>query len=271
MKSHLLTKILPHVHTPLVLILCAMAEETKHIFHELHQREFVESLSHSGRLVHNNVCVEVRTTGIGMSRSAANTSLWIERLRPDIIMNTGTAGAHNEELNLGDVVVGETLVNIASTIRGNTKVHHYGDRDTGTHVWHSDSALVWLASRPYSLLQPWPNVKSKEETRPMLLHVGRVASSDIWNDSPASVVETRSVFETDCEDMEAASIAVVAHEHDIPFIVVKDISNSVFRTSQQQKKDAFDATQHDIPPMGGRNSAIVAADTCLYLSTIMTA
>ena len=54
----------------------------------------------------------VSRTGVGMVRAAAATALGIQRFAPALVVNQGIAGAHREDLHVGDIVVGRTCVPI---------------------------------------------------------------------------------------------------------------------------------------------------------------
>src|SRR5215471_5283500 len=54
--------------------------------------------------------VVVSRTEVGPSNAVAATVLGIEHYRPSLIINQGTAGAHNPALRLWDIVVGERTV-----------------------------------------------------------------------------------------------------------------------------------------------------------------
>ena len=58
--------------------------------------------------------VIVSKTLKGMSSAAAATAIAIERYRPVAIINQGTAGGHDPELRVGDIVVGRDSVNLGA-------------------------------------------------------------------------------------------------------------------------------------------------------------
>lgn len=49
-----------------------------------------------------------------MENSAAATAVAIEKYKPIAIINQGTSGGHNPELNVFDIVLGERTTNIGS-------------------------------------------------------------------------------------------------------------------------------------------------------------
>lgn len=231
-----------------VLALCAMPEETRHLKEQMAKHGFLQSPNE--RFFRRGILVDVRTTGIGMVHAAANASMSMHTLQPDVIINVGCAGAHDPALYPGDVVVGEAQVSTSSVVVSDGDTMPYGDRESATLVYPSDETLVGMARKSRAPLTSF----YENERRPTIT-VGKVASSDTWMDTRSGVVQLRKLFGTACEDMEAAAVAVVAHARSLPFLSLKDISNSVFVPFEE----TFDAVEHHVPPSAGRNAAIVAA------------
>jgi nucleoside phosphorylase len=55
---------------------------------------------------------------------------------------------------------------------------------------------------------------------------GTIGTSDRWTRSPTRIAQLAALFQSDCEEMEAAAIALTCLTHDVPFLAVKDISNN---------------------------------------------
>ena len=243
-----------------VLTLCAMPEETKHMREQMSQYGFLRAPN--DRFFRNNVIVDVKTSGIGMVNAAANASLLMHTLQPDVVFSVGCAGAHIPHLKRGDVVVGTEQICTSSVIvrddgHDDDRVVPYGDRGSSILAHQSDETLVGMARKSRAPLLPF----SERDPLPTIV-TGRVASSDTWTDTKRGVERLHKMFGTACEDMEAAAVAVVAREYNAPFVSVKDISNSVFIRSEE----SFDAVQHIVPPMAGKNAATVASDLLRRIS-----
>ena len=245
-----------------ILIVCAMNEESNHMVKELknHDIEYNTGYYSDRNTEKPDIQVDILTTGIGMVNAAIKTTEFLAKERPDIIINVGCAGAHDETLNLGDVVIGEKCLSTSNLIidRKND-IHHYGMRCSSTNTdcikqWNADSDLLnFINYEKYDELKTY-----KDDNKSIVKH-GVIGSSDIWLDNIPRVKWSQNFFGTDCEEMEAASIAQVAYLHEIPFMAIKDISNSVYRSSD------FEGISHDVPCFAGKNSAIVAAKLCKQL------
>ena len=83
----------------------------------------------------DNYPVIVAKTGKGMENTAAATAMAIEKYNPIAIINQGTSGGHDPNLNVFDIVLGKRTTNIGSLkteIRMKTKewIPLYGSRWT---------------------------------------------------------------------------------------------------------------------------------------------
>lgn len=69
----------------------------------------------------DNYPVIVVKTGKGMENTAAATAIAIEKYHPRAIINQGTSGGHDENLNVFDIVLGKRTTNIGSLKTGDKK------------------------------------------------------------------------------------------------------------------------------------------------------
>ncbi|MFI8037956.1 5'-methylthioadenosine/S-adenosylhomocysteine nucleosidase, partial [Acinetobacter baumannii] len=63
---------------------------------------------------YNGYPMIISKTRMGMSNSAAATALAIERYKPIAIINQGTAGGHDPDLHVYDIVLGKYATNIGA-------------------------------------------------------------------------------------------------------------------------------------------------------------
>lgn len=240
-----------------VLVLCAMPQEYANFMHVLGKEVCASTVSH---LTIGKSRVDCACTGIGMVNAAAATTRLIEQNKPDVIVNFGCAGAHDPKLKLGDVIVGSYACPFASIIIDkNDDVRHYGVRDNDRQIryWKSDPTLRAIAVNSHHRLV---SVGGYTPT----IDNGIIASSDIWIDNTDVVNWVSDKIGSSCEEMEAAAIAQVATQESIPFVLIKDISNSVFNDMS-----TFDPIEHDVPTHAGLNSAIVAVDLCQTMADML--
>lgn len=244
-------------HCLSVLVLCAMRDEATHVTSRLVANNFLQTPNNV--FFRNRLVVDVKLTGIGTVHAAANASLLMHTLNPDIVINVGCAGAHDSDLRIGDVVVGKTQISTSNVVIGDHRIIPYGDRDSSALDFPSDETLVAMAQKAGTKLR-WSQPPSTN------IITASIGSSDTWMDSPCGVKKITSIFGTVCEDMEAAAIALVAKVNSKPFLSVKDISNSVFLP---KTSDVFDGVVHDVPPTAGKNAAIVVAKLLKDISELV--
>lgn len=164
---------------------------------------------------------------IGMVNSAAATVLAAERFGVGSVIIQGTAGAHDPDLRPGDIVLGESIVEIGN--------HHTLSRGVGegidqrgwiyqgeeincpsggerTKVLHSDEEFMRVAM---TLDNPHGRLVS-----------GTIGSADIWNRETDRILYLHKTLGTHCEEMEGFAVGQVCANFGLPFIDIRVISNS---------------------------------------------
>jgi adenosylhomocysteine nucleosidase len=165
-----------------------------------------------------NNTVSLVQCGIGKVAAAAATTLLIQSFSPDAVINTGSAGGFDPELDIGDVVIASQL------LHHDVDVSHFG-YELGQvpqmpTYYESDKTLVVMAQKAIVNLG---GLKVK---------TGLVCSGDsfIGSDEAASKIKTN--FPTMAAvEMEGAAIAQVCHLMNIPFVVIRSLSDIAGKTS----------------------------------------
>lgn len=159
------------------------------------------------------ICIVV-LCGIGKVNAARATQELIDKFNIDYIMNVGVAGSINDDLDIGDVLIGKHTVqhDFDITAFRHSKGYIPG---IGDNI-ECDSQLV---SR---MLESIKNVEEKSYN----IKLGIVATGDIFCTDVAMKDKIRSKFDADVVDMECGAIAQVAYLNEMPFIVIRSISDS---------------------------------------------
>ena len=162
----------------------------------------------------NNINCIMVTCGIGKVNAARATQELIDKFNIDYIMNVGVAGSINDDLDIGDVLIGEHTVqhDFDITAFRHSKGYIPG---IGDNI-ECDSQLV---SR---MLESIKNVEEKSYN----IKLGIVATGDIFCTDVAMKDKIRAKFDADVVDMECGAIAQVAYLNEMPFIVIRSISDS---------------------------------------------
>ena len=196
-------------------IIAAMKEEMqeiKKIMQEIEEIKIKELIFFKGKINNNNVILV--EAGIGKVNAARVTQLIIDKFEIEKIINVGSAGSANNELKIGDIVIGKRLVqhDFDITAFGHPKGFI---TNIGQYV-ESDSELISKMEQTISKL-------SQNKFK---IKIGTIASGDIFCTEPKMKEKIRTKFNADAIEMEGAAIAQVCKLNEIPFIVIRSISDN---------------------------------------------
>jgi adenosylhomocysteine nucleosidase len=176
----------------------------------------IEEINLAGSEFYNgkidNQEVVLLKSGIGKVNAAMGTALLIEKFHPDVIINTGSAGGFHKELNVGDVVISTEVRHhdVDVTIFG----YEYGQVPRMPAYFSPDDNLVSVAE------------KSAEKINDIQVVKGLIASGDSFMNDPERVELIRSKMpDLYAAEMEAAAIAQVAHQFEVPFVIIRSLSD----------------------------------------------
>lgn len=151
-------------------------------------------------------------SGIGKVAAAVATTLLIHQFQPDAVINTGSAGGFDPELNVGDVV-------IASEVR-----HH--DVDVTAFGYE----LGQVPRMPAAFTAHPQLIAAAEQSITQLgfckTKKGLVTTGDVFMCQPERIAKTRAEFPAMLAvEMEGAAIAQVCHQLHTPFVVIRSLSD----------------------------------------------
>src|SRR5699024_4727265 len=137
---------------------------------------------------------------------------------PDYVINTGSAGGFAEDLPVGDVVNSKEVVHYDVDVTAFE--YEYGQVPDLQHRFSSDLRLL-----------------SETETALRKLEVpyktGLIATGDSFLSSKERVYFIREKFPTMLAgEMEAAAIAQVCYQYDVPFVVIRALSDIAGKSSE---------------------------------------
>lgn len=198
---------------------------------------------------------------IGPANAAAATEHLIGRntnSNLDLILHGGAAGAINESLLPGDMVLGaamkiicseETLAVRKTLLMATTSIRYLKDGEAvRLDQLPGDNKLLEQGLATSAKLKAkfskwsgpgWP--KEIEDREPRLI-AGVVGSLDGWTKGLAQLNFVRHNFAVDAEDMESAYIAQVAAIHGIANLAIRAISNNEY-VQTLEKNEIIPAVQ----------------------------
>ena len=196
-------------------IIAAMQEEMneiKKIMNNVQEKNIYELKFYEGTI--NNKNIVLVESGVGKVNAARTTQVLIDNYKIDAVINVGSAGSANQELQIGDIVIGKTLVqhDFDITAFGHPKgyISNVGERIK------SDENLI------KSMEQTIENLQNKE----FKIKIGTIASGDIFCTEPKMKEKIRDKFNADAIEMEGAAIAQVCKLDNMPILVIRSISDS---------------------------------------------
>ncbi len=154
-------------------------------------------------------CVLVES-GIGKVNAARTTQILIDNIKVDYIFNIGVAGGIDKSLKVGDIVLGEKLVQHDFDI---TAFNHAKGFIPG--VGESVSTDEYLLSVSSKVFED-ENISHK---------TGVIASGDIFCTETWMSEKINNKFNALCVEMEGASIAQVCYLSHVPFLIIRSISD----------------------------------------------
>jgi adenosylhomocysteine nucleosidase len=179
--------------------------------------------------------IVVSKTLKGMENAAAATALAVERYHPVAIINQGTAGGHQPDLHVFDIVLGVESVNIGSFKTG------FRERGKGSDLaeWfpldltRADGSAgqdpnAWRMRRfrgDERLLEAARSATPRYQKGRVV--DGVIGSSEIWNSEIDRIQRFHDAFGTTVEEMETASAAQIAGLVGVPFLGIRVVSNNI--------------------------------------------
>ncbi|QTC41685.1 5'-methylthioadenosine/S-adenosylhomocysteine nucleosidase [Bacillus sp. V3] len=194
--------------------------------------------------------VIVAKTGKGMENTAAATAVAIEKYDPAAIINQGTSGGHDPELNVFDIVLGERTVNLGSLKTGalnegeGIEPKEWIPMDLmaseGSAGEDPDAENIRYFEGDEGLLAAAKAVKGKYEKGKVV--EGTIGSADVWNNEVDRINWFHEKYGTSVEEMEGAAGAQIAAAYDVPFLGIRVLSNNKVNGGQYNP-DTAEANQ----------------------------
>ncbi len=157
--------------------------------------------------------VVVVKCGIGKVNAAMCTQILADRYNVDAVINTGVAGSLNNDIDICDIVISTVAQehDMDVTALGYEK-GIIPDMDVS--IFEADRKLVELTKN-----------SAKEAGLDVKVFEGKVVSGDQFISTHEKKESLKNSFGGDCAEMEGAAIAHVASLNNIPFLVIRAISD----------------------------------------------
>jgi adenosylhomocysteine nucleosidase len=167
--------------------------------------------------------------GVGKVNAAMCTQILIDEFAADAVICTGSAGALHDDLDIGDIVVAEDCV------QHDVRVDFLG-LPPGQIPF---SGLRFFKAAP-TLVERARDVELPGHT----LRVGRVCTGDTFIQDEDRRNEIRKELGGDCVEMEGAAVGQVCSLNDVPFLLVRAISDHADGSSDVDFQDFLHEAAH---------------------------
>ncbi|WP_217586784.1 5'-methylthioadenosine/S-adenosylhomocysteine nucleosidase [Lentibacillus saliphilus] len=150
-------------------------------------------------------------SGIGKVNAAMATTIMHERYKPSYVINTGSAGGVNQDLEVGDIVVSTAVLHHDVDVTAFN--YDYGQVPQMPARYERNQELAAITERAAKTL----NIRYTE---------GVIATGDSFMSDPERVKAVQARFpDIAAVEMEAAAIAQVCYQYDVPFVVIRALSD----------------------------------------------
>jgi adenosylhomocysteine nucleosidase len=158
----------------------------------------------------NNKTVIIVKCGVGKVNAAICTQILIDRFNVNYILNTGVAGAVSEKLDIGDIIISDEVL--------------YHDVDV-TALGFDIGVVPWMEQSIFNADKNLINIIKNAYKDTDKISVGRIVSGDQFIQSEEKRKSICEKFNPLCVEMEAAAIAHTCYVNNIPFVVIRSISD----------------------------------------------
>ena len=169
----------------------------------------------------NGAKVVIVRSGVGKVNAALCTQILADLFQVTHIINTGVAGSLNAKLDIGDILISTDALHhdVDATIFG----YRLGEvPQLGIREFPADERLAKLAK------------EACEKTNPDIKAVlGRVVSGDQFISDKEKKQWLIENFAADCTEMEGAAIAQAAYLNNIPFLIIRAISDKADDSAEE--------------------------------------
>lgn len=212
-------------------ILSAVPDEIKTLVHHLENKTSTlkgKRRYYQGTLFEKEVVLVFSRWG--KVASATTATQLINDFDVDELVFTGVAGAISPDLNIGDLVIGKRLVQHDMNASPLFSPFEIPLLDK-TFFETSSSKRAQLSQASTSFLLNYNQVISAKEQKDLKIKhpkvvVGDICSGDQFISSPSQVEAIAQHLPTAlCVEMEGAAVAQVCYEYDIPFSILRIISD----------------------------------------------
>lgn len=201
------------MHQGNIGIIGAMNEEIHELLNQMKDvnTKTVRSITYYTGII-GDTPVVVCKSGVGKVNAAICTQIMIDTFHVEAVLFTGVAGALDPDLDIGDLVISSEC--------------QYHDMDASV-LGFAKGTIPYQETSVFPAHPTWIEWAKKAGSKldEVQVKVGKVVSGDQFISDPAKVAELKEQFSAACVEMEGASVAHVCHFNQVPYVVIRSISD----------------------------------------------
>ena len=193
-------------------IIFAMKEEldeTKKMFHNIIVHMIYDLKIYECQK--DNVICFLVESGIGKVNAARSTQILIDTMDIDYMLNVGVAGSISRDVNKCDIVIADKLV----------------QHDFDLTLFNHDKGVIPNVGKYINCNENLVKIASEIKIDTNVIK-GIISSGDIFVSDEKMGEKINKKFGALCVEMEGAAIAQACYLCDIPFLVIRSISDSPY-------------------------------------------
>ena len=183
--------------------------EVQNVMTDIKEKQVYEKVFYLGKIEEKEVVLG--RANIGKVNSARLAQILIDKFNVELVINVGSAGSVDNRLNIGDVVVATKLVQ-----------HDFDITPFGRKLGEIDNVGQYIEVKKELL----------DLINDRKVFKGIIASGDKFVHILEEKEKIRDTFNALCVEMEGASIAQVCFLDNIPFLIIRSITDKLDGTSK---------------------------------------
>ncbi len=159
--------------------------------------------------------VYVCQSGMGKVAAGAATQLLITKYGIEAIINSGIAGNMTSKISVGDVVISKEVI--------------YHDAEISMISQHYPNMNSYFANE--NMINAAEKACAETKTNYI---VGKIATGDKFIGETSIKMQIKEFCNPDCVEMESAAIAHIACKNDIPFLIIRSMSDDADEAGREK-------------------------------------
>ena len=194
-------------------IICAIPNELRYFnFSENPIQKIGEKKFYKGK--HDKHELILVQSGLGKVNAAVVSTLLIEKFDCEFLLFSGVAGGIDPEIEIGEVIIGDSLIQFDYGILRNKKILPF--RPGKIPIGESKNEIEYRLA---------PKIKHKIKASLPNIRMGKILTGDVYLQCEETKKELFEKFGAQAIDMEGAAVAQVAEQFGIPSLVVRCLSD----------------------------------------------